>query len=130
MNESLQEKIERLATERARVAREEEQVRYEAQQELDRIVREIEALEKKRETLEAYLNIDDDEKRLQHGTIRNLVFDILSRHPGGLTSSQIKEVIEKENPGMRTASVPASLSYQAAQGRVKRDNYGRYTLAD
>ena len=87
---------------------------------------ETERLEDKRETLEASLNINDPEKRLQHGTIRNLCFDILSRHPNGLTSSQIKDMIEREQPGMRLGSVPASLSYRPLRAGFDGIASGRY----
>ena len=128
-DESLEEKIRRLAAERSRMMQEEEVIRSEAQQELDRVIAEIERLEEKREALEAFLNINDD-KRLQHGAIRNLCFDILARHPNGLTSGQIKDIIERESPGMKLGSVPASLSYQTAQGRLRRDTLGRYFLVE
>jgi hypothetical protein len=130
MDEELRQKMERVRSERLRILQEEEVVRQEAQLELDRVIAEIGVLEGKRELLESFLDINDSEKRLQHGTIRNLCFDILARYPDGLTSSQIKDIIEKENPGMRLGSVPASLSYQMAQGRLERDSQGRYTLVE
>jgi hypothetical protein len=130
MDDEFRQKIERIKNERLRIPQEEEAVRAEAQLELERVIAEIEKLEERREGLESFLNINDSDKRLQHGTIRNLCFEILSRYPEGLTSSQMKDIIEKERPGMRLASVPASLSYQTAQGRLSRDAMGRYTLID
>jgi hypothetical protein len=129
-DESLTERMQRLASERARILQEEELMRAEAQQELETTNRQIEALEEKRDALESFLNIKDAARRLQHGTLRNLCIKMLKRNPSGLTSGQIKELIEKENPGMRVGSVPASLSYQTAQGRLKRDEFGRYFLLE
>ena len=127
--ETVHDRIRRLSAERERIGREEAIVRSEAEQELERIVSEIEKLEERREILESFLNINHPRQRLEHGRIRDLCFDILQKHPAGLTSGHIRDIIARENPGIRLGSVPASLSYQTAQGRLKRDDRGRYMLA-
>jgi hypothetical protein len=128
--ENLDERIKRIAAERERLAQEETAMRVEAQQELDRILDEIEKLEERREVLETFLNVNDQRQRLERGTIRDLCFGILRRYPDGLTSGQIKEIIGRENKGIRLGSVAAGLSYQTAQGRLERDERGRYFLVE
>ena len=125
MNEELEQRMERVRAERTRVAQEEAALRQEAQAELDRVVAEIEKLEARREALESFLDINDSDKRRQHGTVRDLCFEVLGKHPEGLTASQIKDIILKEDPSIPQGSVYSALRLQAAQGRLDRDDFGR-----
>jgi hypothetical protein len=77
MDEELHQRMERILAERTRISQEEETVRQEAQAELNRVVAEIEKLEAKREALESFLDVNDSEKRLQRGTVRDLCFEVL-----------------------------------------------------
>ncbi len=119
----------RLAKERERLAHEEAAIKEEAQKELDKVVDEIDRLEERKEQLETILGIDASAPRTERGKVKDICFAILEKHSEGLTSGQLKEVVEREAPGVRLQSVPACLSYQASQGRLKKDRYGRYTLA-
>ena len=127
--ESFDDRFRRIAAERERIEQEEAAIRAEAQQELDRLLAEIERLEERRESLESFLGINDQRQRQERGAVRDLCFDLLRRHPEGLTSGQVKEAIARENKGVPVSSVAASLSYQMAQGRLERDERGRYQLA-
>jgi hypothetical protein len=130
MDEELKLKMERIRAERMRILQEEESVRQEAQIELDSVVAEIEKLEAKREALESFLDIKDDDKRLPRGVVRDLCFDVLRKNPNGLTGSQIKDIIVRENPGLREGSVYSALRLQTSQGFLDRDNMGRYVLVE
>jgi hypothetical protein len=46
-----------------------------------------------------------------------------------MTSGQIKEIVESENPGLRVSSVAATLSRQMSQGKLRRDEFGKYYLS-
>jgi predicted RNase H-like nuclease (RuvC/YqgF family) len=123
---SLQEKMERIAAERERLAREEAAMRDEAMAELDRINSEIEALEQKKDALEAFLGLDDGAQRAGHGQITQLCLRALASSTTGMTAGDVKDWIEADSPGTRVVSVPAALSRLMSQGRLRRDDAGRY----
>ena len=126
---TLDEKMRRIAEERDRLAREEAEMRDEAMAELARISDEILVLEEKKEQLESFLGIDENVQRAAHGQIQQLCIGVLSQNPAGLSSGQVRDFLETENPGMKLSSVPATLSRMLSVGKVQRDQSGRYTLA-
>lgn len=126
---SLDEKLRRILEERERLAQEEAAMRDEALRELQRVNEEIEALENRKEQLESFLGIAELGQRAAHGQIQQLCINILSHNGGGLTSGQVRELLETQNPGMKLTSVPASLSRMLSTGKVRRDEGGRYFLA-
>jgi hypothetical protein len=126
---SLEARRRQLSEDKDRIAHEEAQMRDEAQRELARIIAEIDALEEQKEQLEALLGIEDATTRAEHGKIRDVCFSVLARNPGGMTSGQIKEIVESENPGLRVSSVAATLSRQMSQGKLRRDEFGKYYLS-
>ncbi len=127
--ESLQERMKRLAEERARIAREEEAMRSEALAELERVNEQIDALEERREQLEAFLGLNDTPQRAAHGQITNLCIQTVSQSGRPLSSGEVKEILERENPNMKLTSVPAALSRLVSLGRMTRDQFGRYSLS-
>ena len=123
---SLQEKMERIAAERERLAQEEAAMREEAQAELDRINGEIEALEQRKESLESFLGLDDGTQRAGHGQITQLCLRAVASCSTGMSAGEVKDWIEADSPGTRVASVPSTLSRLMTQGRVRRDDVGKY----
>ncbi len=126
---NLDEKLRRINEEKERLAAEEAAVRAEAAAEIERIDAEIASLEERKSQLEAFLGIDDGSGRAGHGQVMQLCLRALAEYPGGLNSSQIKDLIAADNPSMKLSSVPATLSRLASQGKVRRDEQGRYLLA-
>jgi hypothetical protein len=124
-----EEKLKQIAAEKERLALAESALRAEATAELDRVNAEIEALEDRKEQLEAFLGVEDGAVRAGHGQILGLCLDFVAKSSGGVTSSQVKDAIEAENPGLRVSSVPGTLSRLAAQGRLRRDEAGKYYVA-
>jgi EAL domain-containing protein (putative c-di-GMP-specific phosphodiesterase class I) len=121
--------MKRLAEERARIAREEEAMRSEALAELERVNEQIDALEERREQLEAFLGLNDTPQRAAHGQITNLCIQTVSQSGRPLSSGEVKEILERENPNMKLTSVPAALSRLVSLGRMTRDQFGRYSLS-
>jgi fatty acid-binding protein DegV len=126
---SFEEKLKRIADERERLAAEEAAARAEALEELDRLDAEIANLEERKAQIEAFLGVDDTNARAAHGQILQLCIKAISEHGGGMTSSQIKDLIANENPGLKLSSVPSTLSRLALQGRIRKDEMARYYLA-
>ena len=125
--DSLETRLRRIAEERERLALEESGMREEALAELQRISEEIDALEARKEQLESFLGLDGGGQRAAHGQIQQLCLSVLSRNGGGLTSGQVRETLEAEQPGMKLTSVPATLSRMVATGKLMRDENGRYS---
>ncbi len=126
---TLEDRLRRIADEKQRIALEEAAMRDEAMTELERIVDEIEVLEKRKEQLEIFLGVDEGPQRAGHGQILQLCIRAITESGGGLTSGEVKEAIEKASPGMKLSSVPASLSRAASMGRLRRDEFGKYSLS-
>ena len=127
--ESLNDRMKRLADERERIAAEESAMRAEATAELERVHAQIEALEERKAELETFLGIDDAPQRAAHGQVTNLCIRTISDSRKPLTSGEVREILERENPDMKLTSVPATLSRLVSLGRMKRDQFGRYSLA-
>lgn len=125
---SLEERLRRIAEEKQRIADEEAAVRDDALAELEKVVEEIEALEKRKEQLEVFLGLEDGPQRAGHGQILQLCVRAITEAGGGLTSGEVKDVIEKLMPNMKLNSVPSTLSRAASMGRLRRDEAGRYFL--
>lgn len=121
--------MRRLAEERERLAKEEAAMRDEAMAELERISDEIDALEERKEQLEAFLGLNEAPQRAGHGQITNLCLRVVSESEKPLSSAEVKELLERQNPDMRLTSVPATLSRLVSLGRMSRDQFGRYSLA-
>lgn len=126
---TLEEKLKRILDEKERLASEEAQARGEALAEIDRIDAEIAALEERKSLLEACLGLDDGSNRAGHGQIMQLCLKALSENGSGLSSGQIREAIALENTNLRLSSVPSTLSRLTSQGKIRRDQQGRYFLA-
>lgn len=122
----IEERMKRLSEERSRLAAEEAQMRQEAIAELDRVNEQIDALEARKESLEAFLGLGEQNVRAGHGQIVQMCIAALSEDGGGLTSAQVKERIERRHPDTKLASVPGTLSRLVAAGRMRRDEAGRY----
>jgi len=129
MMESLAEKMRRLTDERARIEAEEVAMRHEALADLERITEEIEALEERKEQLEAFLGLNETIQRAAHGQILQLCLGAVAETSHPLTSAEVKDILEKGNPGMKLTSVPGTLSRLVSQGRMRRDEFGRYSMA-
>jgi hypothetical protein len=126
---SFEERQRQISEAKSRIAQEEALIREEAHRELVKIVAAINSLEEQKEQLEALLGIEDAAIRAEHGKIRDVCFSVLSRNTGGMTSGQIKEIIEQENPGLRVSSISGTLSRQLMQGKLRRDEAGKYFLS-
>lgn len=127
--ESLHERMKRLAEERERMEVEEAAMRSEAMAELERINGQIDELEERKEQIEALLGLNDAPQRAAHGQITNLCIRTISDSQKPLTSGEVKELLERENPEMKLTSVPSTLSRLVSLGRMTRDQLGRYSLA-
>lgn len=127
--ETLSEKMRRLSDERERIAAEEATMHDEAVAELERVNDEIEALEARKEQLEAFLGLNETSQRAGHGQILQLCLRVVSESPRPLSSAEVKDILERENPGMKLTSVPGTLSRLVTQGRMRRDELGRYLMA-
>ncbi len=125
---NFEERLKRIADEKERLAAEEASMREEALAELARLDAEIAGLEERKSQIESVLGLDDATNRAAHGEIMRLCIKYLSENGGGLTSSQVKDLIAAENPGMKLSSVPATMSRLATQGRARRDDIGRYFI--
>eukprot|EP01035_Chromulina_nebulosa_P056461 gene56461-77378_t len=90
--------MRRLTEERARIAAEENSVRDEALAELERVNDEIEALEVRKEQLEAFLGLNETSQRAGHGQILQLCLRAVSESPRPLSSGEVKDILEKDNP--------------------------------
>jgi hypothetical protein len=126
--ESLADKLNRLARERQRLASEEEAVRAEAHSELARLNDEIDLLEERKEQLEAYLGLNGTPQRAAHGQISQLCLTAVADSGVPVSSAEIRELIEKSNPGLKLTSVPGTLSRLVSQGRLQRNDAGKYSL--
>lgn len=126
---SLYERLDRLASERERLAQEEANLREEGLKELVRVNEEIEALEVRKEQLESLLGLDVGGQRAAHGQIQQLCLEAVSSGSEPMTSSQIRDYLEMRYPGMKLTSVPATLSRMMMNGKLQRDERGRYLLA-
>jgi len=127
--ESLHERMKRLAEERERIEAEEAAMRNEAMAELERINEQIDALEERKEQMETFLGVNDAPQRAAHGQITNLCIKTVSEGGRPLSSGEVKDIIERENPDMKLTSVPAALSRLVSLGRMTRDQFGRYAPA-
>jgi hypothetical protein len=125
---SFEDRLKRIADEKERLAAEEASMREEAIAELVRLDAQIATLEERKAQIESILGLDDANNRAAHGQIMQLCIKFLSENGGGLTSSQVKDFIASENPGMKLSSVPATMSRLATQGRARRDEMGRYFI--
>lgn len=126
---NLEDRLKRIAQEKDRLAGEEAQARGEALAEIERIDSEIAALEERKSQLEAFLGLDDGNGRAGHGQILQLCLKALADNSSGLSSSQIRDAIGQENANLRLSSVPSTLSRLTSQGKIRRDEQGRYFLA-
>ena len=126
--ESFQERMRRLAAERERLANEEAAARQEALAELERINDEIDVLEERKEQLEAFLGLNETPQRAAHGQVSNLCLKVVAENGKPMSSGEVKAVIEREHPGMKLTSVPATLSRLVSLGRMSRDQFGRYSV--
>lgn len=126
--DDLMERLQKLAEERARVERQEAQLIEDARVELEAVTAEIARLEERKTALQALIGIDDGESRAERGEIQRLCLDALSRLARPATSGEIREEIDRSSPGVKLTSVPATLSRLALNGRLQRDEFGRYSL--
>ena len=126
--DSISERMRRLAEERERLANDEAAMRDEAMSELQRIVDQINALEERKEQIEAFLGVNDGPQRAAHGQITSLCVKAVSESGKPLSSGEVKEILERENPDMKLTSVPSTLSRLVSLGRMSRDEFGRYSL--
>jgi len=123
---SFHDKLAKIAAERERLAEEEAAMRDEAMAELEKINAEIEALEQRKERIEAFLGLDEGAQRAGHGQITQLCLRAVAASGQGMTTAEIRDWIEGDSPGTRLASVPSTLSRLMSQGRLRRDESGRY----
>jgi hypothetical protein len=126
---SFEDRLKRIADEKERLAAEESSMREEATAELARLDAQIASLEERKAQIESILGLDDANTRAAHGQILQLCIKYLSENGGGLTSSQVKDLIASENPGMKLSSIPGTMSRLATTGRARRDEMGRYFIA-
>lgn len=124
----IEERMKQILAEKQRLAQEEAELRNLAAEELERINAQIQELEQRKEQLEEFLGIEDVQQRAAHGQIMQLCLRTIGESGGGLTSSEVKERIEQENIGMKLTSVPATLSRMMNNGRLRRDESGRYYI--
>lgn len=127
--ESLTDKLNRIAAERQKLAAEEEAMRGEALAELARISDEIDLLEERKEQLEAFLGLNETPQRAAHGQISQLCLTTVAESGKPVSSAEVREVLEKSNPGLKLTSVPGTLSRLVSQGRLQRNEVGKYSLA-
>jgi len=127
--QTLDEKMKRIAEDRARLVDAEAEIRDEAMAELAQINEQIEQLEARKEQLESFLGVEDGGQRAAHGQIQQLCLGVLASQSGGLTSSQVREALEAQHPGMKLTSVPATLSRMVSTAKLQRDDAGRYFMA-
>jgi hypothetical protein len=137
VDDELSARMRRLVSREAEIVRERQETQALARQELaqlDARIHEVRAqldeLEGRREELARFVGLPSsaDQARIAHGALKELCFEALKGACEGLRSAEIKDWIERNHPGTRTASVPATLSRQVEYGMLVRDEVGRYRL--
>ena len=127
-----------VARQQAEVEREQQELRIEAEQQLARIEFEIAEVEKQLKPLyerrdkaaKTFLGLrnNKDSKRAHKGALKDACLAALRTNRGGMTSHGVKGWIAKNIEGLRTNSVPATLSRILKQGIVRKDAEGKYSL--
>lgn len=129
--------MQRIALRESEIARERQELQIVARQELaaldsriDEVRDQLDSLEEKREELARFIGLpsSSDQTRMAHGALKELCIEALKTTIEGMRSTDVKSWIEKNHPGIRTASVPATLSRQVEYGVLSRDELGRYSL--
>ena len=69
------------------------------------------------------------ERRQAPGTLIAAYTEALKANSTGLTSTEIVSWLDKNKPELKTTSIPAVLSRGVDDGRLLRDDRGRYRLA-
>lgn len=69
------------------------------------------------------------ERRQAPGTLIAAYTEALTANSKGLTSTEIVTWLDKNKPELKTTSIPAVLSRGVDDGRLLRDDRGRYRLA-
>lgn len=70
------------------------------------------------------------DRRQAPGSLIAAYTEALKANLTGLTSTEIVAWLDKNRPELKTTSIPAVLSRGVDDGRLLRDNRGRYRLAD
>lgn len=137
IDSDLAAKMQALAAREAEIQREKEEVRLAAKLELaeidkslERMREELSALEDKREQVARFLGYPSrhDTIRIGHGELKELCFEALRAIKRPARASEVREWIESHHPGVRTNSVPSTLSRQFEYGTLSRDSAGQYSL--
>jgi Fic family protein len=123
MSDELSVRLARIEQERARIAHEEEEIKAEARDELSRLTAQIDELVARKTRLEEFLDLNDDQPA-KRGQIRDACLGILRGSQQGLTSREVASAAAAG--GLRTASIPATLSRLVENGLARRDSEGRY----
>lgn len=69
------------------------------------------------------------ERRQARGSLIAAYTEALAASTTGLTSTEIVDWLDKNRPELKTSSIPAVLSRGVDDGRLLRDDRGRYRLA-
>jgi hypothetical protein len=69
------------------------------------------------------------ERRQARGSLIAAYTEALEASTTGLTSTEIVDWLDKNKPDLKTTSIPAVLSRGVDDGRLLRDERGRYRLA-
>ena len=137
ISDELDERVRTIARKQAELEREQQELKIEAEQQLASIEFEIAKLEKqlkplyeKRDKVKTLVGLRSDKgsDRIRRGELKDACLAALRTNRNCMTSHGVKEWIAKNIGGLRTNSVPATLSRTLKQGIVRKDANGRYSL--
>ena len=139
IDEELKQKAQRLALERAEKSAALENAKQEVElslNQLDAQIEELADMQKKliadKQELLALLGRPDplkQRKRQAPGTLIKAYTEALKTSPQGMTSTEVVAWLKKNRPELKTVSIPAVLSRGLDDGRLQKDDQGRFTLA-
>ena len=139
IDEELKQKAQRLALERAEKSAALENAKQEVElslNQLDAQIEELADMQKKliadKQELLALLGRPDPlklRKRQAPGTLIKAYTEALKASPQGMTSTEVVAWLKKNRPELKTVSIPAVLSRGLDEGRLQKDDQGRFKLA-
>lgn len=139
IDEDLKQKMQRLAREAAEKDAALRNARQEAELSIKQLDAQIEELSDWQDKLiiqkQEFLRLlgrpepVQRERRQARGSLIAAYTEALEASTTGLTSTEIVDWLDKNKPDLKTTSIPAVLSRGVDDGRLLRDERGRYRLA-
>lgn len=139
IDEDLKQKMQRLAREAAEKDAALRNARQEAELSIKQLDAQIEELSEWQDKLiiqkQEFLRLlgrpepVQRERRQARGSLIAAYTEALEASTTGLTSTEIVDWLDKNKPDLKTTAIPAVLSRGVDDGRLLRDERGRYRLA-